>query len=197
MKKFFTNIWDLFYKILYFFKNIWMWKKVLWNYRWYDYHFVLESLYTAIYIMANNTEKYGNELESHRSKKVAQMRRLLELIQNKMNDNFIERSEIILGEKIPQKDFNFIPSETHPNCYELVDDDTPEEKKLKKKIYHFSDKLEDDEWNEMWAIIKGKNIKEYKKWLTLNKDLYTQEQIDNADAYNDWNNGYGLKTWWS
>jgi hypothetical protein len=181
--------------IPHFFKNIWRFRKVLWNHCWFDYRYTIEALYTSISIMEKNTTKYGHEIEISRNKKTAKMRRSLEIMKNILDDSYIEIAEEQLG-KLPDKPWEFKEIEDRPGFSELVDNYTPEEKELQSQIFDEARKIEEEEWNELFEIFKGKTYDEYKSWLFLNKDKYTQEQIDNSETYNDFVDGKGIKSWW-
>jgi hypothetical protein len=66
-----------------FFKNIWKFRKELYNHQWWDYHFTLEMLYRSLTIMVNKLELEGIEEDESRMKKVGKIHRALELIKHK------------------------------------------------------------------------------------------------------------------
>ena len=57
--------------------------------------------------------------------------------------------------------------------YELIDNDTPEEKKHSRKVFKTARKLEEKEWKELWTIIKGNK---FTSW----------EEFDGTDLRNWW-----------
>lgn len=193
---FIYKTYDLFATdIPHFFKNIWRFRKVLWNHNWWDHHYTIEALYTSISIMEKGFTERGHEIESSKDKKTKKMRRALELMKHILDDSYIELAEEQLG-KLPDKPWEFKDVEDRPGCVELVDNYTPEEKELQTKVFEEARKIEEDEWDELFEIFKGKTYHEYKSWLILNKDKYTQEQIDNSEAYYDFVDGKGIKSWW-
>lgn len=181
--------------IPHFFKNIWRFRKVLWNFNWWDHHYTIEALYTSISIMEKNFTKHGHEIEISRDKKTAKMRRSLEIMKHILDDSYIEIAEEKLG-KLPDNPWEFKESEDHPGCVELVDNYTPEEKELQSKIFAEARKIEEEEWNELWEIFKGQNKKDFDKWYEKNKDKYTEEQINEGLPYIEFNNGQNLMSWW-
>ena len=149
---FFTN------KLPHFFKNIWLFRKVLWNHRWWDYSFTLEALQTSLQIQSKNLEKYGIEVDESRLKKVEKMNRAIEILSHIRTDNYFERAEEAVG-KPELRDWKF-EEEEGSNWMTLVDDETPEEKKQWKRYFDYAQKLEEDEWKELWDILKGKRGKQ-------------------------------------
>jgi hypothetical protein len=81
------------YDIPRFVKNIWRFRKPLWNHHWWDHHGTLTFLEIGLTHMSDVFEKRGNEVEESRLKKVAAMRRAVELIQNYNEDIYIEMAE--------------------------------------------------------------------------------------------------------
>ena len=97
-----TKLWKVWSAIRYdiplFFKNIWRFRKELYSHQWWDYRFTLEMLYRSISIMEKGLSKDGMELSESRDKKLKQIRRVLELLKHKLDDDYIERAEKVLGE---------------------------------------------------------------------------------------------------
>ena len=77
-----------------FFKNVWTFRKALWNHYWFDHHGTLMFLETGLTHISDTVEKYGMEIDETRLKKVTAMRRAVQLIKNYNEDNYIDmRSE--------------------------------------------------------------------------------------------------------
>jgi hypothetical protein len=168
------------YDIPRFLKNIWLFRKDLWNYRWWDHTFMLQFMGTSLDDMAHKTEKYGNEIEVSRIKKVDKMFRARLLINNIIESNYLERAENELG-PIQNTDrwFNGIP-------------DTPKQQKHNKKVFRRSEELEEQEWNELFEILKGQDYKQYPKFLKT----FTEEEQREQDIWNKWFDGSGMRNWW-
>jgi hypothetical protein len=162
-----------------FCKNIWKFRKALYNHYWFDHYGVLTFMEIGLTDMATNIEKYGSEVDSSRLKKVEKMRRVIQLIKNYNDDLYIEMAEKELGE-LTTYEWEFKPSENNPDFFELVDKDTPENKEHNKKIYNRAREIEEQEWNELWEILKGQN------YNIFNKDEDFDEQ----------NDGSGIRIWW-
>ncbi len=76
-----------------FFKNVWTFRKALWSHYWFDHHGTLKFLEIGLTNISDTVEKYGNEVDGPRLKKVAAMRRAIELIKNYNQDNYIQMAE--------------------------------------------------------------------------------------------------------
>jgi hypothetical protein len=170
-----------------FFGNIWRFRKELYNHQWWDYRYTLEMLHRSLTIMVDKLEKDGIEEDGSRGKKVAKIKRAIELLNNRLDDNYVEQAESILG-KLPENPFEF--EKTEDGNYRLVDNDTKEEKEHSRKVFKLAQSIDDREWRELWNIFKGQSMLDYKKHLkTLPKDKQ-------SNAWNDWFNGSDMRGWW-
>ena len=161
-----TNLWKVWSAIRYdiplFFKNVWRFRKELYNHQWWDYRFHLEMMYRSLSIMEKGMSEKGIEVTETRDIKVQKMRRALELLKHKLDDDYIERAELELGE-LTHKSIEFEPIEG-TDSYRLVDTDTPAEKKHARKVYKRARVIEDVEWKELWDIFKGKKFTTWEKY---------------------------------
>ena len=169
------KIWEFFRRGLpTFFKNIWRFRKELYSHDWWDYTFTLEMLYRSLVIMEEGMSKKGMEVAETRDVKVKQIRRAIELLKHKLDDDYLERVEAELG---PINYTNFLDEKNWKKLeggnYELIDNDTPEEKKHGRKVFKTARKLEEKEWKELWTIIKGTK---FTSW----------EEFDGTDLRNWW-----------
>lgn len=162
-----------------FFKNIWRFKKLLWNHYWWDHHGTLSFFEVALTHMSDNIEKHGNEVDESRLKKVAAMRRVVELIKNYNEDNYINMAEKELGNLILH-DWEFEPVPDKPDYSQLVDKDTPEEKEHNRKVFKRAREIGEQEWSELFVILKGQD------YTKFDKDIDWNKQFD----------GSGLRGWW-
>jgi hypothetical protein len=162
-----SNLWKVWAAIRYdiplFFKNVWRFRKELYNHQWWDYRFTLEMLYRSLSIMVVKLEKDGNEEDISRGKKVAKIKRALELLKHKLDDDYVDRAEVELGE-LSYKPIRFEPVEGKEGLYSIVDDDTPAERKHAKKVYKRARDIEEMEWKELWDIFKGKKFTTFEKF---------------------------------
>ena len=162
-----------------FFKNVWRFRKALWNHYWFDHHGTLMFLETGIKHMSDNVEKHGNEVDESRLKKVDAMRRTIQLIQNYNNDSYINMAEKVLGELILH-DWVFEPSPDNPEYSQIVDKDTPEEKEHNRKVFEMAREIQEKEWDELFILLKGQD------YTKFDKDIDWSKQFD----------GSGIMGWW-
>lgn len=144
-----------------FFKNIWRFRKELYNHQWWDYHFTLEMLYRSLSIMEKGMSEKGIEVAETRNVKLIKMCRALELIKHKLDDDYVKRAEGELGQ-LSNNPIRFEPVEGKEGLFSLVDDDTPAEKKQNLKVFKRARDIEKREWNELWDIFKGTKLS--KNW---------------------------------
>ena len=172
--------WDIIrYDIPNFFRNLWLFKKALWNYRWYQGTSSLFGFMSvALSNMATKKEIHGYEIESTSDKKIAKMRRAVYIMELFEKDGFIELAEQELG-PLSDKPFRFEPIEGSDN-YRMVDDLTPKEREHQSKVFDLARKLEEKYWKELWKIFKGQNYKKFTKKKSW------EDQFD----------GSGLRGWW-
>jgi hypothetical protein len=153
-----------------FFKNIWRFRKELYNHQWWDYHFTLEMLYRSLTIMVNKLELEGIEEDESRMKKVGKIYRALELIKHKLDDDYVSRAEMELGE-ISYRPIRFEPVEGGEGLYSMVDDDTPSERKHTSKVFKRAKEIEEVEWKELWEIFKGTKFSKKFGWAYDGSDM--------------------------
>jgi len=180
-QKWYWKTWDfLRYDMPRFFKNIWLFRKDLYNYRWYSgQHYVLPFMKTALIDMATKIDERGLEVEHSKSKKVDKMVRAAYLMECFIKDDFIELAEKELGELILHS-WDFEPVPDKPGYSQLVDKDTPEEKEHNKKVFTRAREIEEQMWDELWTIIKGQD------YTKFDKNIDWDKQFD----------GSGLRGWW-
>jgi hypothetical protein len=162
-----SNLWKIWAAIRYdiplFFKNVWRFRKELYNHQWWDYRFHLEMMYRSLSIMEKGMSEKGIEVTETRDVKVQKMRRALELLKHKLDDDYIQRAELELGE-INRSEFDFEPVEGKEGFYRMIDNDTPAEKKHARNVYKRARVIEETEWKELWDIYKGKKFTTWEKY---------------------------------
>jgi hypothetical protein len=173
-----------------FIKNVWRFRKVLWEHRWWDHHSMLEFNQIALLHIADNIESKGLEVDKSRLKKVKAMRRAAEIIKNYNLDLYIEMAEGELG-PIRGGYFEFETCEGKPDFFEIVKNETEEEKSHNSKVYKRSNEIEEREWNELWELFRGQD---YAKWQNHIKQVYVEP--DQPTDYDEWFDGSGLRGWW-
>jgi hypothetical protein len=162
-----------------FFKNVWTFRKALWNHYWFDHHGTMMMMEIGLTDIANTTEKYGNEVDESRLKKIEKMRRAIQLIQNYNKDSYIEMAENELG-KLILRDWEFEDVPDKPGFSQLIDNETKDEKEHNGKVFNRAREIEKMEWEELWIIIQGQD------YTKFDKDIDWYEQFD----------GTGLRGWW-
>jgi len=170
-----------------FFGNIWRFRKELYNHQWWDYRYTLEMLHRSLVIMEKELSTEGIENWPSREKKVLKIRRAIQLLDNRLSDNFTEQAEKELGE-LHLKPMEWEPTED--GNYKLIDNDTNEEREHNRKVFKLSSTIDDREWRELWNIFKGQSMLDFKKYV---KTLPKEEQ---ETAWDNWFNGSDMRGWW-
>ena len=162
-----TNLWKVWAAIRYdiplFFKNVWRFRKELYNHQWWDYRYTLEMMYRSLSIMEKGLSEKGIEVTETRDVKVQKMRRALELLKHKLDDDYVDRAESELGE-LSRNPIDFELIEGKEGLYRLVDNDTPAEKRHARKVYKRARVIEETEWKELWDIFKGRKFTTWEKY---------------------------------
>lgn len=167
------------YDIPRFIKNIWKFRKGLWNHYWFDHHGTMMMMEIGLTDIANTIEKQGIEVDESRLKKVNAIRRAIQLIQNYNNDSYIKMAEDELGELVLLEwEFEDVPGK--PGFSQMIDNKTEDEKQHNSKVFSRAREIEKQEWSELFVILKGQDYTRFSKKI----DWY--EQFD----------GSGLKGWW-
>ena len=167
------------YKIPMFFENVWYFRKELWRFRSWDYTFNLMMLSRSLEKTAYTLEFHGWEIEETKNKKVEKIKRVIEIIKSLEESNYIKRAEDQIGEL---------------RGVEFWEDkeDTPEDKEHNKKVFDLSTKIEEDEWEELFTILRGQNHEEYIKMM----QAQSEEEKWKTDLWTKWFDGSGMKHWW-
>ena len=182
------KIWQFFKRgIPTFFGNIWRFRKELYSHQWWDYRYTLEMLRRSLIIMVSKLEPDGIEEDGSRGKKVAKIKRAIQLLDNRLDDNYIEQAEKELGE-ILHRDWEF--EETESGTYRVKDTESKVEQEHNSKVFRLAQSIDDREWRELWNIFKGQSTIDYKKYK---KTLTKEEQ---ATAWDTWFNGSDMRGWW-
>lgn len=160
-----------------FFHNVIRFKDFLWRYRWWDYSFMLIAIKIAVNDMAKKTEKYGIEVEVTRNKKIAKMKRLVELIDIIYNAKELEIAQEQLNLKL---EHNIRFHKLENDNYQMINDISSESSQNNDLIYETAKKIEKESWDEFFQILKGQNL----------------EDIPNNSTFEEYFDGTGIRTWW-
>ncbi|NDF60995.1 MAG: hypothetical protein EB100_07930 [Crocinitomicaceae bacterium] len=136
------------YDIPLFVKNVWRFRRELWNHQWWDYRYNLEMMYRSLSITYKGISERGIEADYSREPKVKAMKRALELLKHKLDDDYVERAQTELG-PLSEWDWDF-----DENGF-MIDKDTPGQKEHNRLVFKKAKELEDQEWKELWDIFKG------------------------------------------
>ena len=170
-----------------FFGNIWKFRKELYSHQWWDYRYTLEMLHRSLIIMEKELSVKGIENWPHREKKIIKIRRAIELLDNRLGDNYVEQAEKELG-ALHLKPMDWEPTEN--GNYKLIDNDTKEEREHNRRVFKLASTIDDKEWRELWNIFKGQSMLDFKKYT---KTLSKEEQ---ETAWDNWFNGSDMRGWW-
>jgi len=183
------KVWDTITRgIPRFITNVYKFRKELYDHAWWDYRYTLEILHRSLVIMESKMHD-GMEIRETRDKKVQKMQRAIQLLKSKIDDDYVDRAQLELGE-IAWRPFEF--EQTEDGNYKMIDNDTAAEKKHMTKVFAYARKLEEAEWKELWKIFEGQDYKDYQK---ITKKL-TPKEMQDMNVWNDWFDGSDLRGWW-
>lgn len=190
-QRWYWKTWDfLRYDVPRFFRNLWIFRKDLYNYRWYSgQNAVLPFMKTALTDMAARIDERGMEVEYSKSKKVDKMLRATYLMERFIEDDFLEFAEKELGEVICHG-FDFEPVPDKPGYSRMIDKETDEEKEHNSKVFTRAREIEEQMWAELWITLKGQEHSDFDK---IKGDTKRKKQ---DELYNNWFDGSGLRGWW-
>jgi len=178
------------YDIWRFFGNIWRFRKELYDFYPWDYSYNLSLFRRSLELTGDYLENKGIEENTSRIKKVAKIREAIVLLKNIRKDSHIDKAEAELG-KLVLNGWDFEPSKDHPGSMVMIDNDTEEEKEHNSKVFARANEIQEEEWKLLWKIIQGQDHEEYRK------DYEKMKESGNAEnAWNDWFDGSGIKSWW-
>lgn len=179
------KVWDTITRgIPRFITNVYKFRKELYDHAWWDYRYTLEMLHRSLVIMESKMHD-GMEIRETRDKKVVKMQRAIQLLKSKIDDDYTDRAQKVLGE-INFRPFEF--EEMEDGNYKMIDNDTVPEKKHMTKVFAYARKLEEAEWKELWKIFEGQDYKDYKK--------LTPKEMQDMSVWNDWFDGSDMRGWW-
>ena len=171
--------WDFFRSGLPgFIRNLWVFRKCLWNHRWWDWRFTMELMQTSLKEMERGMQE-GLEIKETRNKKIYKMRKAIYIMDHFMNDDFIELAEKELG-SLPESSLEFKQLENDPDLFEMLDKDTEEQKIHRRKVYARAREIEEKMWIELWETFKGQDYSKF----------------DDKKEWNDQFDGSGMRGWW-
>lgn len=155
--------------IPWFLKNIYRFRKELWSFRLWEATDSLGIFKRGLILNKKTIEQCGSEVDGVRLKKVAMMNRAIQIIENYIDDKYISIAEAELGLQV-NSDYLF-GKEEEPETI----------RNSNSKIFDKSYEIGEEEWVELWDIIKGR------------KPIITDKnEFDHYYAQD----GSGIKGWW-
>lgn len=185
-QRWYWKTWDFFrYDLHNGIKNIIFFWRVIWRYRSWDANFQLKILARSLEPLAHTLEHHGNEIEGPRMKKVAMIKRAIEILKNQTEDNYIDLAEKELGYDIDMSYGIFGTNEDGEDEPESV-------KEANSKIFSLANDIQEKEWRELWKIFQGQDYEEYSKLM----EGMSKEEQRKKDYWYEWFNGTGMRGWW-
>lgn len=171
-----------------FFRNLWFFRKELYEYRRYDYQGTIGMLRKSIIGLSEYITKYGIEIEETRNKKIHYMNRAIHLMDLILEDDYVRLAEERLGYEIVHLPMNMIPEmRGEEKVYRVEwEGETDEIREANRVLYNEGYKIEEEVWTELFDILKGDHFQ------------YTQIKDPDGEnkSYEDYCTGKGLRTWW-
>ena len=169
-------------------KNFWTFKKVVADFRDWDYAYCLKMFRASLQQLCNRIEFHGYETDESRLKKVEKMKRAIYLMDRILNDNYeidsYAEAEQRLGIKYHKRPFSMIKQED--GNFLLENNLTEEQNADNMKIYAEGYKIEDEDWGELMDILKGK--------ISFYNQITDPEIKDKS--YEEIHDGTGMRSWW-
>lgn len=126
--------------------NLWYFRKVIWNFRHWDYQFNLELLTASLKYTVKGTKKRGR-----RTKYISEMESVILMLEKVKSDKFIKEAERHVGYEC--KGFTFL-EEVHGKDYVELKPRLGNDPEKSKEVIVLANKLEADNWNNLWDSIK-------------------------------------------
>jgi hypothetical protein len=158
-------------------KNIIFFWRVIWSFRSWDSTFQLRILKRSLEPLRDRMQN-GNEVDETRLKKVAAITRLIYLLEYCSEDKYIDLAEEELGYEV--------------DTTYLFNEEPDEVKEANRKIFELSRKLEEEHWKEIFKIMEGQDVEEFRKIY----DALDDETKKRHDVWTEWFDGTGMKGWW-
>lgn len=156
MKLFYKYYWkDIYYDIKWGLKNLKTYFKVVWGARPWDFNYTpLEMLKKNLEVLLPCIEN-GFEVDESRLVKVANIKRCIVLIDRLLKDDYIGELGGLAASNFP---IDFVPVDDSPESdvkmYKMKEHRTPEEIEQDGQTLRHSITLQENDWIELWEIIK-------------------------------------------
>ena len=152
-KKYFWK--TLYYDVKWGVINLFTHFKVVWRSRPWDFNYPLAIFKFKLEQLSKSVEN-GWEEEISRDKKVKDMKRCIELINHKLEDDYIDR---VGGLNSYKYSLDFEPYEYGADgevkTYTMIEPRSQKEIEEDESAYHKAMALESREWDELWTLVKN------------------------------------------
>jgi len=189
------RLWRTWDKIRYdfpnFLRNIWIYRSELTHTYDWDGTGTLKFTKAHLERVANYLETRGHEVEESRLKKVKMIRRAVELMDLHIEERFTEWAELEMSETLFDSKIYFEKIEDS-DLSEMKDRLTPEEKAHNGRIYKKADEIAKETWQELFEILRGQDTRIY----TVLREIDGGDHRKQAELWDAWFDGSGLKNWW-
>ena len=140
-------------------KSLIIYFPIVWNMRDWDYSLLLQMQKFQIKRLYNYIKKREMEVAETRVPKEKDMERCIEILNNLIEDNYIDKLGGLNSYKYPFKFKKINNKDKEKNdLYEKVNHITEKEQEEDFEKIKKARKLEEEEWKELWDTIKnGKN----------------------------------------
>lgn len=150
LKEKISDIYDkietFYYNIKWTIVNFYKYSKIVSNQRPWDYQYILEMMKFQLQQLCDNIEKNGIEIDETRLPKIAKMKRVIEILNSQIEDDYADRCGYIAeANKI------YIDEETGVLKWELQ---PGYENYNENKVFDDANILRNKEWDELFEILK-------------------------------------------
>lgn len=147
------------YDIKHWFINQFIYRNTIINVRPWDFSYLFEFLLPFL-IQLRDTMESGYEAEHSLQPKLKNIQTVIDILKHRQDSDYYDNmAEKVLG--ITRTNYPFETEKIEgKELWRLIDRRTDEEKKDDREIMLLSNQLEQNEWNEMWDIIK----KDSQRW---------------------------------
>ena len=205
IKRWFSVRWyalDIkYHEVKKYFKNLVRFNKAMWNYCPWDYHCQIELFAYGLEILANHMDRYGNEIDTPRKKKIAAIRELITLLRNgyedEVNDKYLGAGEEKVITHVTEYEDGSIGFET-------VDEESKKIQEASHKVYREEyQKARNAYYDRVFAILRGQDDPyglaeqiQTKIGEKREDETYDEYQKRYEDCYYEFFDGTGIEGWW-
>ena len=139
------KLYSLFrYDVIRFVKNVWLFRREMLGYYHIDYIYSLELLRRSLGRLHYSISR-GNEIPDTRIQKLRKIEEAVIILNGIIEDNYTERAEDSIGAKVCVSDlFTGVKL-------------TKKQETINRHIFMLSDKLQQEDWERLFTILKGSN----------------------------------------